>query len=122
MKTTKGRPTQRWIAKIKRGDILRSRSGMLRVVREVTHSDQGIYGIRTSVTFTIKTCSWTGRCYTVYTGNDLVQMGFRPTRARVSLRKKIDREIACQIRDRPFPDMRLPKRYSIACCDVRDIA
>jgi hypothetical protein len=111
-----------WIARIKKGDVLRSRSGVLRVVRGVTHSQVHYNGpphIRTNVVFAIKHCSWTGRPYTVYTGNDLVQMGYRPTSARVSLRKKIDRAI-----ERTYhaaPDWFAKKPYEITCCDVSGV-
>lgn len=67
---------KQWIPKIKKGDVLRSGTGILRVVRDVHHAHVGDH-VRVSVTFTIRRCSWTQRCYTVYTGNDLVQMGYR---------------------------------------------
>lgn len=112
-----------WIGRIQKGDVLRSRSGMLRVVREVSHHEVRYSGpphIRTSVVFAIKHCSWTRRPYTVYTGNDLVQMGYRPTSARVSLRKKIDRAIARVYGATPNWSARKP--YEITCCDVEDVA
>lgn len=110
-----------WIHRIKRGDILRSGSGLLRVVRSVSHSliPVGCGGtrkphFRTTVIFTIQHCSWTGRCYTVYTGNDLVQIGYRPTRGRIRLNRKIDRRIEQEFREHP----RVP---GLSCCDVEGI-
>jgi hypothetical protein len=111
--------TPAWVSRIRKGDVLRSGSGVLRVVREVSHSEIRYSGpphIRTSVYFAIKRCSWTRRCYTVYTGNDLIQMGYRPVRARVTLRKSIDRAIE---RDIQRPGYHKPK---LTCCDVEGVA
>lgn len=101
-----------WITRLKVGDVVRSGSGMLRVVRAVCHS-KSAYATRSSVTFSIKACSWTHRCYTVLTCSDLLTLGYRPTRAKVSLRKKIDRAIQA--------DFGVP-RPRLSCCDVRDVA
>lgn len=116
-------PDNSWIARIKVGDVLKSGTGVLRVVRAVSHHKikySGPEHIRTNVTFAILTCSWTGRPYTVYTGNDLVQMGYRPTRAKVKLNKKIDRAIM-RVFNAP-PDYSKKKHYEVTCCDVRGIA
>ena len=83
----------KWISRLKKGDVLRSRSGMLRVVRHVSHNKIPGYGIRTTLIFSIQRNSWTTRPYTVYTGNDLVQMGYVKTRARRALRSKFDRTL-----------------------------
>jgi len=112
-------PNHSWIARIRKGDVLRAGSGLLRVVRHVSHSTvkwNGPAHTRTNVYFSIKHCSWTHRCYTVYTGNDLVQMGYRPTRARVKLRKKIDRIIEHDITNRDRFDQKL------TCCDVESVS
>jgi len=127
-----------WIARIKVGDVLKSGSGVLRVVRDVSH--YSVYKgspqehTRTNVTFAIRHCSWTGRPYTVYTGNDLVQMGYRKTRAKVKLNKKIDRLIKQTFSGRKemcmgkvmhcpvLPDYTLKGHYAVKCCDVRGIA
>lgn len=112
-----------WIARIQKGDVLRSRTGLLRVVREVSHAEVCYSGpphIRTSVVFAIKHCSWTRRPYTVYTGNDLARMGYRPTRARVSLRKRIDLAIMRVYAAKPKWGAKKP--YEITCCDVEGIA
>jgi hypothetical protein len=86
-------PDHKWIERIKLGDVLKSRSGDLRVVRWVRHSPIPYYGIRTSVIFAIRRTSWTTPAYTVYTGNDLVQMGYRPTRAKHPLTARIDKRL-----------------------------
>lgn len=104
-----------WINRIKAGDVVKSRTGLLRVVRDVSHHIVSCGGtkphVRTCVVFSIKACSWTHRCYTVYTGNDLVQYGYRRTTASVSLRKKIDKAILAEIR-------KGGKKAGMTCCDV----
>ncbi len=98
-----------WIGRIKRGDILAEGSS-LRVVREVRHGENG----RVSVTFTIKHCSWTTRCYTVLTHSDLKTRGFRPTGKRVRLTGKLDAEI-----ERNF-GVHI-RETTLHCCDVEGI-
>lgn len=105
-----------WIPRIKKGDVLRSRTGMLRIVRKVSHSHIPHYGIRTSVTFTIQRCSWTTRPYTIYNGNDLRQMGYTPLRGRFHLKTKFDKTLE---RDFSAKDA---KECVFDCCDVRGIA
>jgi hypothetical protein len=100
-----------WISKIQVGDVLKNRSGTLRIVRAVHHSRVCDH-IRTSVYFTIKHCSWTGRCYTILGGNDLVQNGYQPTGAKVKLRARFDRFIEEEF-EMPNP--------ILTCCDVRGI-
>ena len=127
-----------WIKRIRKGDILRAPSGLLRVVRDVSHS--GPSAGKTSVIFTIAHCSWTGRCYTVLTGNDLRTFGYRPTQARYSFRKAIDRKITNEIsggdkirivvaasggRITKYIDVHRPldrDKIQLDCCDVRGIA
>lgn len=112
------RKNRAWIARIQKGDVLKWPNGTLRVVRAVSHSQIpiGCGGnsrptIRTSVRLAIRHCSWTHRPTTTYTGNDLVQMDVRPTRARVTLRKKIDRLIELDY-------VNSGKEREIFCCDV----
>ena len=115
-----------WIHKIKKGDVLKSGSGKLRVVRDVSHNQVKHYALRTSVTFAIMHCSWTERPYTTYTGQDLVNMKYRPTRAKVTLRKKIDKAIERVMYARDgrsaLPDYGAKKPYEVTCCDVEGIA
>lgn len=109
-------PKHAWISRIKKGDVLRTGSGKLRIVRRVSHSNIPFYGIRTNVTFAIQACSWTHRPYTIYTGNDLVQMGYEPVAARFPLRTKFDRTLE---RDFEAPT----SEYCVFdCCAVRGIA
>lgn len=106
------RPEDVWIKRIRKGDVLMSRSGLLRVVRQVSH--HGASRSATNIHFAIKHCSWTGRCYTVYNGNDLVQMGYQPTRARRRrLNGKMDRAIESDF------GAAMPQ---LTCCDVEAVA
>ena len=100
-----------WIRKIRKGDILRAPSGLLRIVREVAHSDKGTY-----LSFVIKRCSWTQRCYTTYVGVDLVRLGYSPTGKHASLTGRIDRKI-----ERELGDVS-PIDIVLHCCDVRGIS
>lgn len=117
-----------WIKRIRKGDVLKTPNGVLRVVRDVTHSGPAI--TKTNVTFAIRHCSWTGRPYTVLNGNDLRYFGYTPTKARVSLRKKIDRAIEHNFAGRKelfqgklksypvLPDFAFPHGFETTCCDV----
>lgn len=60
-----------WCETVKKGDVLRSPAGLLRIVRDVHHFKPSLRPSRnrvpkTIVTFTIQHCSWTSRCYTAY--------------------------------------------------------
>jgi len=102
----------KWIERIEKGDILRSKSGLLRIVRAVHHSwIPQSQQIRTSVTFTIKRCSWTGRCYTILNGSDLMTQGYQHTGKRIRLQKKMDKEIAAEFGQKP-------ESLKLTCCDV----
>ena len=114
-----------WIHRIKKGDVLRSGSGRLRVVRDVSHNLVENH-LRTNVTFAIQHCSWTGRPYTTYTGQDLVQMKYSPTRAKVTLRKEIDKAIERVMYARDglsaLPNYGAKKLYEVTCCDVEGLS
>jgi hypothetical protein len=99
-----------WIHKLQKGDIVKSGTGRMRVVRNVTH------GKRTVVSFAIAHCSWTGRAYTVLTESDLRTLGYRPTGIRYGLRTQLDKKREFEIchRGSGAPE--------ITCCDVKDIA
>lgn len=107
-----------WTVRIRVADVLRARTGQLRVVRHVTHSlitgSGGPPHIRTSVTFKINRCSWTRRCYTVYNSSDLRRL-YRPTRGHIELRKKMDRAILQEI-IRPAKE-----KPRLTCCDVESV-
>jgi hypothetical protein len=102
-----------WVKRIRKGDVLRAGSGVLRIVRAVQHT--GLSIPKTSVTFAIRHCSWTHACYTVYTGNDLRQMGYSPVRASFKLTGKLDRMIE-QDFGKPGYERKL------TCCDVIGVA
>ncbi len=108
-----------WTNRLQPGDVVRFRSGALRVVRAVRHPERptSSYGeiYRSSITFAIKRCSWTHRCYTVYTSSDLRTLGCSMTRAKVSLRKKIDRLIMAELELNPL-------KPTLTCCDVESAA
>ncbi len=98
-----------WIKKLQKGDVIRSRSGALRVVRAVDHFGPGI--CRTVVHLAIKRCSWTHRAYTVYNGNDLRQMGYRMVKANFELSSEIDRLMEREF-SRPSGE-----KCVLTCCD-----
>lgn len=103
------KPQPRWMRKVRVGDVLRTRTSM-RVVRAVTFYACGALA---NVTFTIRHCSWTGRCETTVNYTDLLHRGFYPAGHRVKLNKKIDREIAAEIMD--------GDRRKLDCCDVKAV-
>jgi hypothetical protein len=103
-----------WTAKIKAGDVLKSPSGVLRVVRVVKHFEHPNRPPKCAVTFTILNCSWTGRGTTTYFSNDLRAFGYRPTKARVRLNTKIDRMIKSDRENSP--------QKTLTCCMVRGIS
>lgn len=119
-----------WISRIRKGDILCFPGRVLRVVRDVNHKHFPDGHVRSSVTLSIRRCSWTHRPYTVYFTNDLRSLGVRPTRAKVSLRKKIDKAIEHELHGRIVKDRDgtehcyplLGDACQIDCCDVRGIA
>jgi hypothetical protein len=98
-----------WIKQLVKGDVIVSRNGNLRVIRRVTHHGPSIP--KTYITLAIKHCSWTGRAYTVYNGNDLRQMGYRPIKANFALRSRVDRLMEEEF-DRPGKE-----RPVLTCCD-----
>lgn len=101
-----------WMARVKVGDVLKERSGRLRVVREVVWRRNGwLWGL----TFTIAHCSWTGRCYTVIDWSALKSRGFRPTGKQIRLTKPFDRKILAAIQQ-PAKERKILK-----CCDVEGV-
>lgn len=102
-----------WMADVVVGSVLRSRSGAWRVVREVNRYRNG--DLR-SVTFAIKHCSWTHRCYTIYGYTDLRAMGYSmvPVKPR-ALRTRLDKRINRAIHE-PCT------QKSMTCCDVEGVA
>jgi hypothetical protein len=99
-------PEPDWFAFLRVGDVLRSPSGALRVVRLVSRRE----GRLTAVCFAIRRCSWTRRPLTVYNRYDL-KRGWSHVGARVRLDSELDRKIA---RSHTL----IPPEYEIRCCDV----
>jgi len=102
-----------WIANIQVGYVLRERSGAFRIVRKVTRSPRNPQ--RISVTFVIRHCSWTHRCYTVLCTSDLKTRGFRPTGVHITkLKGPLDAKIQENIDDHNC--------RSLNCCAVAGIS
>lgn len=101
-----------WIRHLRAGDVVRMPSGVLRVVRKVTMGKRGV--IR-SATFSIKRCSWTGRCYTVIHRSVLMQ-GWSHTGRRVVLNSVLDAQIAHDVTHTDYRTLQLH------CCDVKGVA
>lgn len=100
-----------WMAVVKVGDVLRSGSGTLRVVRYVSRFKDG--ELRT-IGFAIRRCSWTHRPYTLYGYTDLKANGFTRIGANYSLSTELDKKIAAAIADH--------NDRSLNCCAVRGCA
>jgi len=103
------------MSEVRVGTVLLTNGGAPRVVRSVTRYSTGELA---SVTFVIKKCSWTHRCYTIYNYSDLKSFGYTlaPVKPR-ALSTRMDRRIARDVNHpRSFgEDMRLD------CCDVRGL-
>lgn len=103
-----------WMRCVKVGDVLRSGSGRDRVVRRTMFYPDG--DLR-CVFFAIKHCSWTRRPYTILGYSDLRQLRYTPTKATVSMRKRIDRQLARDIGNWMLP----PEKLATTCCLAKDI-
>jgi hypothetical protein len=97
-----------WLKRVRVGDVLRTPTGTLRVVRQVSYRR----GVISSCSFTIRHCSWTRACYTVKLRSEL--FGWQPTGKRVRLRKRIDRDIKHDL-DKPGRERKL------TCCSVEGV-
>ena len=103
-----------WMRTIGVGDVIARLNGPWRVVRQVSRYQDG--DLRT-VALSIKRCSWTHRCYTIYGYNDLRMLGYRKIAVkRRALRKAIDRQIAASIHQPAW------ERRILKCCDVEGVA
>jgi hypothetical protein len=99
------------------GDIYRAPNGVLRVVRHVSicQNERSVVNERkTWVFFTIRHCSWTRRCYTLYSIAELKSLGYRLTGKRVlrwadKYQERVDRVIQNSSQE-------------LTCCDVEGIA
>lgn len=99
-----------WMRRVKVGTVL-TNGKMYRVVRKVSFYKNGDLSC---VYLSIKRCSWTKRCYTVYNYHDLTHMGYAPVGATLRLDKPIDAEIVRNIRCEPT-------QATLDCCDVHDL-
>jgi hypothetical protein len=88
-----------WFDHLRVGDVLRDPWGNFRVVRKVSRwtrrpRSQGgtLHGVGPlrGVTLTIRRRSWTNRCYTVYSANDLKVGRWSYVGARIKLTRDID--------------------------------
>jgi len=106
-----------WINRIQAGDVLETPHGDQRLVRHV-HRREGKRGhpSKVWVYFAIRRCSWTGRCYTLYSSEDdyLRRMRFvGPFRGKLTaLDFRINRDIET------CPN---PGSYAAKCCEVRSV-
>lgn len=102
-----------WMKSLQIGDVI-TNGGRWRVVREVTRYNNG--DLR-SVTLAIRSCSWTGRCYTILNYTDLRCLGYRKVNvAPRKLRGRLDRKIHAAIHQPCH------KPYILTCCDVESAA
>lgn len=102
-----------WMHRLKIGDRLQRGNSPPRVVRNISRYDNG--DLR-CVTFAIRHCSWTSRCYTVMHSNDLIQLGYTKVRGKYSLRTRLDKKIEYCITNHQ-------NEYQVLdCCDVRGVA
>ncbi len=105
-----------WMRDVVVGSVLKDRNGTMRVVRKVTRYRDALQ----YVTFTIRSCSWTGRCYTVLTATDLRLRGFTLVRvAPRTLETALDRKIDAAIHQFGGGDR---SKYILRCCDVEGVA
>lgn len=113
----------RWFSTVKVGDILRSGSGTLRVVRAVSrplnkkkHSPRPFH---LWVTLAIRHCSWTGQATTILDASGLLSKGYTHTGHRHYFKSRLDRRLQKQLavqevtRIGEWKEMKLLK-----CCDV----
>lgn len=106
-------PAWMWLDKIQEGDILLEQGRSERVVRNAHYGKNGkLY----SVTFTIKHCSWTGRCYTVLIRADLKTRRFAPTGKKYKAKTELDTKIKEEVNNSYNPP-----EIKLHCCDVKGV-
>lgn len=119
-----GKMADHWAQTIQNGDVVRTPSGDLRVVRSVHRcgpkTGKGAWGStlarRVYCHFAIRHCSWTGRPYTNYNVAEMVQMGWVPTAAKPrALRSDIDKALEHDFGANRTEDCIL------TCCAVRGL-
>lgn len=101
------------VEKVRKGDVLKTPSGSLRIVRavHVSKSRRQTSLRKIWFFFAIQHCSWTHAGYTLYNGGELLQMGWMPTGLRQKLNTELDRKLASDFG-------RLGKERALSCCDV----
>lgn len=75
------------------GEILKSPGGVLRVARAVRKCSGRVY-----VNFVILHASWTTRCHTVYTTNELFSIGYRRTGKHVHSFDEFEQAVADEMK------------------------
>jgi hypothetical protein len=105
------------LARVRQGDVLKWPSGTMRVVR-VLH-DHGVTNRyedprKVFCYFTIKHCSWTHRCYTLYNLGELHGMGVRNTGMNIKFKTRFD--------ERLVEEMENSGQRTIKCCAVRGMS
>lgn len=66
-----------------------------------------------SITFAIKRCSWTGRCYTILNRHDIKNYKLKPTGTRSRMRTLLDRKLNAAI---------ISRSRNLDCCDVKGVS
>ena len=97
------------------GDVLRAPNGVLRIARKVSRPPTPRYPVPergVHIFFTIRHCSWTRRCYTLYCVAELMERGYVNTGINVKIRTRKDRAITKCI-ERGGTEFR--------CCDVHGV-
>lgn len=95
------------------GDVLWNKCRTdARVVRKVSRYANG--DLR-CVSFAIRRCSWTNRCYTVLHAMDLIYRGYHPAGMRCKLDRIWDELIEFCVKHNRKEDQRL------TCCDVKGV-
>ncbi len=109
-----------WAAEVQEGDVVKTKSGDLRIVRAVHRhpkatgkgSGKATKARRVWCFFAIKHCSWTGAGYTLYTIAEMVGMGWLPTSAK-------PRRMSAEIDVRLKSDFARPgKDRCVRCCEA----
>lgn len=97
------------------GDVLRAPNGVLRIARHIApckNLRSYVPERRTWIFFTIRRCSWTKRCYTLYSVAKLMEMGYVNTGINVRIKNRKDQSITKCI-ERGGTEFR--------CCDVHGV-
>jgi hypothetical protein len=102
-----------WWRTVREGDVLKWPHGSMRVIRKLSHPDS-LNPRRKYCYFSIRHCSWTGRCYTLYSIGELMGMGVIPTGVRIHFKHPLDLKINRVIQ-------RGGDREEMSCCAVSGV-